>query len=607
MHTIRRARASRFLHLRDTRGAIDLASILVGVIVIGVLSSIIAAIVFAVMPWSQDRAAEASLGAVRTAESAARVQDGKFFDYAGLVGLGKIAPSKTVGAATDAEGTCYISASVSVTGAAFWSDNLSPRAREYKASDTSDCADLTALVTSLGWVPQGGTPPEPTALEVCQSTATVTALEATTASALTSAFAAGGPVRLGSDITMTSLATTAAKATTLDLAGHTLTLSSSGTALSVPTTSTFTVVDSGLTGVLNASSGSGNAAIGGRYGSPSAGTMNFECGTINAIGGVGAPGIGSGRSFDFAAINISGGIINATSTPGAESAGIGSAFATSTTGSITISGGVVTARAGKVPAHDIGASGDGYGGLRPTGPIAYTGGVINGVKYPINGDVRLNASTVPEIQQAMKVASEHALIGPMHIDLTADVTSGSILIPVNEAIAFDLQGHAFTLTSSNSAAIIVPKTATLIIQDSKTGGVLDARSTHGGSAGIGGSYRNPASGTITIKSGTVYALSGLSGAGIGGGRAYDFEAVNISGGNVTAISRAMSANGGAGIGSAFNTNTTGKITITGGTVTAVRGSIEAEDIGGGDALYTSTPTGHGAVSILGGLVNGVQY
>ena len=54
--------------LRSVGGAIDLASIMVGVIVIGVIAGVIAATVFAVIPWTQDRAAKANLDAVRTAK-----------------------------------------------------------------------------------------------------------------------------------------------------------------------------------------------------------------------------------------------------------------------------------------------------------------------------------------------------------------------------------------------------------------------------------------------------------------------------------------------------------------------------------------------------------
>jgi len=51
-------------------GAIDLASIMVGIIVIGLIGGVIAATVFAVIPWAQDNAAKQQLDSVASAESA---------------------------------------------------------------------------------------------------------------------------------------------------------------------------------------------------------------------------------------------------------------------------------------------------------------------------------------------------------------------------------------------------------------------------------------------------------------------------------------------------------------------------------------------------------
>ena len=55
--------------LKTEGGAIDLASIMVGVLVIGIIGGVIAATVFAVIPWSQDQAASQALDSVKTAES----------------------------------------------------------------------------------------------------------------------------------------------------------------------------------------------------------------------------------------------------------------------------------------------------------------------------------------------------------------------------------------------------------------------------------------------------------------------------------------------------------------------------------------------------------
>lgn len=56
--------------LKSSRAAIDLASIMVGIIVIGLIGGVIAATVFAVIPWSQDNAAKNQLESIHTAENA---------------------------------------------------------------------------------------------------------------------------------------------------------------------------------------------------------------------------------------------------------------------------------------------------------------------------------------------------------------------------------------------------------------------------------------------------------------------------------------------------------------------------------------------------------
>ena len=55
---------------RNEHGAIDLASIMVGIIVIGLIGGVIAATVFAVIPWTQDNAAKQQLDSIVQAENA---------------------------------------------------------------------------------------------------------------------------------------------------------------------------------------------------------------------------------------------------------------------------------------------------------------------------------------------------------------------------------------------------------------------------------------------------------------------------------------------------------------------------------------------------------
>ena len=56
--------------LQSSKAAIDLASIMVGVIIIGLIGGVISATVFAVIPWSQDKAAKQQLESIHTAENA---------------------------------------------------------------------------------------------------------------------------------------------------------------------------------------------------------------------------------------------------------------------------------------------------------------------------------------------------------------------------------------------------------------------------------------------------------------------------------------------------------------------------------------------------------
>lgn len=55
---------------KNEKGAIDLASIMVGIIVIGLVGGVIAGTVFAVIPWAQDNAAKQQLESVEAAQSA---------------------------------------------------------------------------------------------------------------------------------------------------------------------------------------------------------------------------------------------------------------------------------------------------------------------------------------------------------------------------------------------------------------------------------------------------------------------------------------------------------------------------------------------------------
>lgn len=57
---------------RNEHGALDLASIMVGVVVLGLIGGVVSATVFAVIPWSQDNAAKQQLDSIVSAQQAYR-------------------------------------------------------------------------------------------------------------------------------------------------------------------------------------------------------------------------------------------------------------------------------------------------------------------------------------------------------------------------------------------------------------------------------------------------------------------------------------------------------------------------------------------------------
>ena len=145
-----------------------------------------------------------------------------------------------------------------------------------------------------------------------------------------------------------------------------------------------------------------------------------------------------------------------------------------------------------------------------------------------------------------------------------------------------------------------------------TGGTVDSRAVSSSSsgdatgAGIGNGHSGASdSGTVTITGGTVYAESGMAGAGIGGAYLSAIHNVTISGGNVTA----KSLFGGSGIGGATQAPC-GTVEITGGIVTAYGGVANptthltsGAGIGGGGGIVgVSSGSAAGIINISGGKV-----
>ena len=135
-------------HLSGTRAAIDLASIMVGVLVIGIVGGVIAATVFAIVPWAQDEAAKQDLAAARSAQAVAKVQQDAFLNRAGLAANGLLPAKPSMDIVADAAGTCFIAASTSATGRVFYATQAGPDvvtlAEAEAQCDTGDAAAVIA-------------------------------------------------------------------------------------------------------------------------------------------------------------------------------------------------------------------------------------------------------------------------------------------------------------------------------------------------------------------------------------------------------------------------------------------------------------------------------
>ena len=151
---------------RGPAGLIDLLSIIVGVILIGIAAAGVVATLFQIVPWAQDSTARQSLSAVRTAESVAFAMTHRYSNFTDLVAAKRIQDSRTLAAGTDADGTCFVGVSKSATGAIFFITDTSAGAAELTQSIDPGCvnaATLAGLVDSIGGfsgTPPGAQPPE---------------------------------------------------------------------------------------------------------------------------------------------------------------------------------------------------------------------------------------------------------------------------------------------------------------------------------------------------------------------------------------------------------------------------------------------------------------
>ena len=285
-------------------------------------------------------------------------------------------------------------------------------------------------------------------------------------------------------------------------------------------------------------------------------------GSLIAMGGVNAAGVGSGKTKPVKNIMITGGTITATG--GESGAGIGSGYYRAGS-NITISGGTIMATGGN-SAAGIG------GGERGAGSnITITGGTVIATATA----EAENISTGAGIGGGYSGEGNNITIGGGTVTATSIAVGDAGATGAGIGGGYAKEGNNITISGGTVTATSIA--------------VGDAGAT---GAGIGGGYNKDGS-NITISGGTVIAISSVTGeyscagAGIGGGYAGMGIGITISGGTVTALSTADNASyEGYGIGSGWGANDSTP-TVTGGNIKVNKlCGIQGKD---GDEPYEAYP------------------
>ena len=142
---------------------------MVGVIVIGLIGGVIAATVFAVIPWAQDGAAKHQLESIHTAENAymgfssssldslpAGAAPNSFAASADLEVAGLLTQNKNYCAAISADSKTYYAYSLSATGK-IWTSSKNSKPVVFSGTLPDACPDLITAATTAGSTTSDGT------------------------------------------------------------------------------------------------------------------------------------------------------------------------------------------------------------------------------------------------------------------------------------------------------------------------------------------------------------------------------------------------------------------------------------------------------------------
>ncbi|KQO98207.1 hypothetical protein [Leifsonia sp. Leaf264] len=139
----------RLLHrTRNQRAVVDLASVMVGVIVMAVIATSVGVGLFAVIPWTHSQTAMSQLEAIRAAQRNAFIGNGSYIDKAALLSSGKLSSTVAAAVYVSPDRSCYTAVIKTPTGVAYWIDNTTSAAGAVSGG-TSSCTSLTALAATI--------------------------------------------------------------------------------------------------------------------------------------------------------------------------------------------------------------------------------------------------------------------------------------------------------------------------------------------------------------------------------------------------------------------------------------------------------------------------
>ena len=284
-------------------------------------------------------------------------------------------------------------------------------------------------------------------------------------------------------------------------------------------------------GTVNATGGSSGSDSGDGIHS---GSLTMKGGTVNAKGGSGADG-GSGiRTFSSGGVTISGGsTVNATGGDASDKDASAGGSGISGKGSLTVSGGTVTANGGNGSKSESSDRSNGGRGI-DSGSLTVSGGTVTA-----NGG---NGS---------KSESSDRSNGGRGIDSgSLTVSGGTVTATGGDGCSGSYSDGGIGISSSSGGVTIYGGTVTA------TGGKSGSGDYSNGGNGIS------SSGSLSISGGTVTATAGSSSGSYGRDGITTSSSLTISGGTVTANGGSGSYRGGSGIHSRSDIDLSGSLELT---------------------------------------------